>query len=110
MKCVGAFLVALCIALPVSAQTTAVPAPAPAVSAQYEFMMARQLENGGDLAGAKAALERAIKLDPSSAELHAELAGYHARQDDADDALKEANQALNALKNDAVRGAAVLQV
>ena len=97
MKCFGALATAsgiavLSIAVPASAQTAATPQPA--VSAQYEFMMARQLENGGDIAGAKAALDRAIKLDPNSAELHAELAGYHARQDDADNAVKEANQAL----------------
>ncbi len=42
-------------------------------------MMARRLEAAGDAPGALAALERAKKLDPQSAEISAEIAGYYAR-------------------------------
>lgn len=88
----GALVLVLAVAAPLQAQT---PAPAPSSSsAFYEFMMARRLESAGDVAGALAALQRAQKLDPSSAELHAELAGYYARQNKANEAVAEANLAL----------------
>ncbi|MEO8679469.1 MAG: tetratricopeptide repeat protein [Vicinamibacterales bacterium] len=87
----GALILVLAVAAPLQAQT---PEPAPPSSAFYEFMMARRLESSGDTAGALAALQRAQKLDPASAELHAELAGYYARQNKAADAVTEANLAL----------------
>jgi tetratricopeptide (TPR) repeat protein len=92
LRC-AALLVALVIAAPVQAQTPA-PLATPAASAFYEFMIARRLEATGDAAGALAALQRALKLDPASAELHAELAGYYARQNKANEAVAEANIAL----------------
>jgi tetratricopeptide (TPR) repeat protein len=56
--------------------------------------MARRLEAEGDMPGALAALDRARKLDPASAELSAELAGYYSRQDRLPDAVAAAEQAL----------------
>ena len=87
----GALLVVLAVAAPLQAQT---PEPVSSSSAFYEFMMARRLETSGDSAGALAALQRAQKIDPLSAELHAELAGFYARQNKATDAVTEATQAL----------------
>lgn len=62
--------------------------------AYYEFMLARRLEAQGDEAGALDALKRALALDPKSAELHAELAGFYARQNQGEEAVAAAEQAL----------------
>jgi tetratricopeptide (TPR) repeat protein len=57
-------------------------------------MLARRLEAQGDEKAALEALKRAIALDPKSAELHAELAGFHARQNNGEEAVAAAEQAL----------------
>ena len=57
-------------------------------------MLARRLESQGDTAGALAALKRAQALDPKSAEILAEIAGFHARQNDGLEAIKAGEQAL----------------
>ena len=62
--------------------------------AYFEFMLARRLEAQGNEQGALDALKRAITLDPKSAELHAELAGFHARQNNGEEAVAAAEQAL----------------
>jgi len=74
-------------------QTAAVPVDAKA-QAFYEFMMARRLEAAGDVAGSMASLQRAQKLDPDSAEIAAEMAGAHARQEQAAPAILQAKLAL----------------
>lgn len=79
---------------PALAQTTATPPPDSRAQAMYEFMMARRLESTGDGPGALAALERARKLDPQSAEISAEIAGYYFRNERAAEAVKNAEQAL----------------
>lgn len=88
-------LVVLVAAVPAAAQP---PAPAPSrpanAAAMYEFLIARRAESNNDPAAAQAALERAVALDPQSAELHAELAGFFARQNKAADAVREAERAL----------------
>jgi tetratricopeptide (TPR) repeat protein len=81
------------VAAPARAQTTAPSAPPPA-QAYFEFMLARRLEAQGDTTGALAALERAQTLDPRSAEIFAEMAGFHARQNDGDKAIAAAEKAL----------------
>lgn len=68
--------------------------PASTTDAAYYFMLGRHLEGQGKIDEAIAAQKRAIGLDPRSAELHAELAGLYARQDNAVDALREAEAAL----------------
>jgi tetratricopeptide (TPR) repeat protein len=94
-----------------AAQTPAPPASptAPTISAQayYEFMLARRLEADGDTAGAVAALERAQKLDPDSAELLAERAALHARQNEGEPARAAAERAL-ALEPDNVEAHRIL--
>ena len=70
-------------------------APAdPKAQALFEFLMARRMEAAGDTAGALAALERARKLDPASAEIAAEIAGNHSRQDRMAEAVAAGEQAL----------------
>ena len=87
-----AVVLVLLSATPAAAQT---PAPVPgATDALYQFLLARRLESSGDAEGALAALKRAQSLDPKSAELHAELAGYHARANQTEDAVAEGERAL----------------
>jgi len=73
------------------------PAPVLAQSADpyLEFLLGRRLEQDGDAKGAVAALERAAAADPSSAEIRAELAGLHMRQNDVPAAEKAARDALS---------------
>lgn len=67
---------------------------APSAQAYYEFLLARRLESDGDTKGALAALERAEKLDPASAEVLAERAALHARQNQGPQAREAAERAL----------------
>ena len=62
--------------------------------AAYQFLLARHLESIGRVEEAIKAYERAIALDSGSAELRAELAGLYARQDNALDAVANAEAAL----------------
>jgi len=78
---------------PASAQPSSAAAQPPG-EAYFEFLIARRLEAQGDNAGALAALKRALALDPKSAEINAELAGFHARQNNGEEAVAAAEQAL----------------
>jgi tetratricopeptide (TPR) repeat protein len=60
-----------------------------------DFLLARRLEQDGDVKGAQTALERAAAEDPESAEIRAELAAFHMRQNDAAAAEKAARDALS---------------
>ncbi len=75
----------------------AVPAVAAAQEGDsyLEFLLARRLEQDGDVKGALAALERAAAADPKSAEIRAELAAFHMRQNDAAAAEQAAGEALS---------------
>ncbi len=68
--------------------------PAPTEGPGYYFMLGKQLEGTGQNDQALAAFTRAIALDPDSAELRAELAGFYARQNNAVDAVRVAEEAL----------------
>lgn len=70
------------------------PAAADHAQAYFEFLLARRLEGQNDAAGARQALKRAIALDPKSSELRAELAGFHARQNEGPEAVAAAEAAL----------------
>jgi tetratricopeptide (TPR) repeat protein len=81
------------------AQTATPPSPSAAArpassAAMYEFMLARRAEAQDDVATAEAALARAVALDPASAELRAEQAGFFARQNRAGDAVAAAERAV----------------
>jgi len=75
-------------------EQTAAPVADPKAQALFEFLMARRMEAAGDTAGALAALERARKLDPASAEIAAEIAGNYSRQDRMGEAVAAGEQAL----------------
>ncbi len=79
----------------------AIQAPAPATSqadaqgdAKYYFLLGRSLEGAGKVDQAVDALQKAIALEPGSAEPRAELAGLYARQDKAREAVQAAEDAL----------------
>jgi tetratricopeptide (TPR) repeat protein len=95
--CAAVALLAALIAAPVAAQPTAPAAGAPRPAnpeAMYEFLLARRAEANDDVAAAQAALERAVTIDPGSAELQAELAGFFARQNRAVEAVAAAERAV----------------
>ena len=87
-----------CIAGTASAQQASAAGQSPAgqspPEAYFEFLLARHLEAQGDNAKALEALKRALALDPKSAELNAELAGFHARQNNGEEAVAAAERAL----------------
>lgn len=97
---------------PAAAQDPA-PAAAPAARrptsgpAMYEFLLARRAEGEENVAAAQTALERAVTLDPTSAELQAELAAFHARQNHPAEAVKSAERAV-ALDADSEEGHRIL--
>ena len=92
---VAAILVLSCAAGVRAESQAPQPQPAPSTAqAYFEFLLARRLEAQGDTAGALAALKRAQTLDPKSAEMHAEIAGFYARQNKATEAVDAAERAL----------------
>ena len=66
----------------------------PVAGAYFEFLLGRQLEDKGDVDGAAAAFQRAMKLDPASADVPAELAGLYARQSRVRESIEAASAAL----------------
>ena len=62
--------------------------------AYLSFLMARRLEAEGDNSGALAALKRAATADPRSAEIQAEMAGFHLRHNERPEAEAAAKAAL----------------
>lgn len=63
-------------------------------SAGYHFLVARHLEDTGRIEEAIAALNKALELEPGSAEIRAELASIYARQNRAVEAIETAEAAL----------------
>jgi tetratricopeptide (TPR) repeat protein len=62
--------------------------------AYLSFLMGRRLEAEGDNSGALAALKRAAAADPKSAEIQAEIAGFHLRHNERPEAEAAAKAAL----------------
>jgi tetratricopeptide (TPR) repeat protein len=82
-------------AKPSGTQAGRAPADADPIAGAYaEFLLSRQLEDKGDVDGAAAALRRAMKLDPTSADIPAELAGLYARQSRVRESVEAAGAAL----------------
>ena len=93
-------LAGLLAGAPAGAQPAAPAAPAspdarPNSDAMYEFLVARRAEAEDNPSAAEAALQRAVTLDPTSAELRAEQAGFYARQNRATDAVAAAERAVS---------------
>lgn len=92
MRLTALMLTASLVAAP--AAWAQAPAAEPAPTAGFYFLLGRHLETEGKVDEAIAAHQRAIALEPSSAELKAELAALFARQDRALEAIETAEQAL----------------
>ncbi|HEY7499402.1 MAG TPA: tetratricopeptide repeat protein [Vicinamibacterales bacterium] len=93
------FAAALVLGGAADARALALEAPqaqpgATAEDASYFFLAGRRLESAGRIDEAIAAHKRAIELDPKSAELRAELAGVYERQNNALEAARQAEAAL----------------
>jgi len=69
--------------------------------AYYEFLRGRHLESLGRPSEALDAYERAAKADPASAQVRAEIAALHARNNRPDEAIAAARQALTLDGNNA---------
>jgi tetratricopeptide (TPR) repeat protein len=96
------FLIALVVAVqaiagsPAAAAQPAQNAGDHRAEAYFAFLQGRHLEGEGDVDAAVEAFRKAIALDPSAAEIQAELAGLYARQNRAHEAVTAAEQALTA--------------
>src|SRR5262245_26964543 len=91
-----ALVAALIISLPVhhaAAQTAPTP-PTSVAEAYAQFLIGHHLEEDDDTDGAIAAYKRAIALDPSAADITAELAGLYLRQNKVQEAMSTAQAAL----------------
>jgi tetratricopeptide (TPR) repeat protein len=75
--------------------------------AYYLFLSARRRESEGDINGAIDLYQQAAKLDPSSGDIPAELAGLYARQNRAKEAIATAESALR-INPDTVEAHSVL--
>ena len=78
-------------AAPVSAQTPTPPDRA--ADAYHQYLLGQRLEDS-DSEGAISAYKRAMTLDPRSADVAAELAGFYMRQNRVLEAMTTAEQAL----------------
>jgi tetratricopeptide (TPR) repeat protein len=71
------------------------PAPPDRVAEAYaQFLLGHHLDENDDETGAIAAYKRAMELDPTAADIPAELAGLYLRQDKVQEAMTTAEQAL----------------
>ena len=70
------------------------PPPEKVAEAYTQFLLAHHLDEMDDTNGAIAAFKRAIALDPTAADVPAELAGLYLRQSKLEDAKAAAEQAL----------------
>lgn len=70
------------------------PKPDRVAEAYQQFLLGHYLDERDDEAGAIAAYKRAIELDPSAADIPAELAALYLRENKIQDAMATAEQAL----------------
>ena len=98
----GVLLVLLAVPVAGSAQSGRQSRGAPVAAstssgvaeAYDQFMVGLGLERNDEVEGAVAAYKRAMALDPSAAEVPAELAGLYMRQNRINEAMSTAEQAL----------------
>jgi tetratricopeptide (TPR) repeat protein len=83
-------------AAPARAQRAAPPPSTPdkIAEAYNQFLLGHRLEDKDDEAGAVAAYKRAMELDPTAADIPAELAGLYLRQNKVKEAMDAAEAAL----------------
>jgi len=79
---------------PRSATPAATPQSSNAAEAYDQYLLARRLEREDNIEGAIAAFKRAATLQPTAADITAELAALYMRQNRVGDAMTTAEQAL----------------
>jgi tetratricopeptide (TPR) repeat protein len=85
----------LSVSVPHAAAAQAAPALSQNVAEAYaQFLLGHHLEEDDDIDGAIAAYKRAMALDPTAADINAQLAGLYLRQNKIQDAMATAEQAL----------------
>jgi tetratricopeptide (TPR) repeat protein len=85
----------LSVFFPHAAASQTAPASSPNVAEAYaQFLLGHHLEEDDDIDGAIAAYKRAMALDPTAADITAQLAGLYLRQNKIEDAMTIAEQAL----------------
>ncbi|HYM24412.1 MAG TPA: tetratricopeptide repeat protein [Vicinamibacterales bacterium] len=86
------------VALVVTAMPAAAQAPAPPQSsvaeAYSQFLLGHHLDESDDEAGAIAAYTRAMELDPTAADIPAELAALYLRENKTQEAMSTAERSL----------------
>ena len=90
-------LLLLFAVIPVAAAAQGTQSAPPALTgetASYYFLLARHYENTGRVSEAVAAFQKALELEPKSAEIRAQLAALYARVDRAVEAVDAAEEAL----------------
>src|SRR5258707_9108060 len=70
----------------------ATPAPDKLAEAYAQFLLGHRAEENEDEAGAITAYKRAMELDPSAADIPAELGGLYLRQNKVQEAMAAAEQ------------------
>jgi tetratricopeptide (TPR) repeat protein len=85
----------LSVFVPHAAAAQTAPASSPNVAEAYaQFLLGHHLEEDDDIDGAIAAYKRAMALDPTAADITAQLAGLYLRQNKIQEAMATAEQAL----------------
>jgi tetratricopeptide (TPR) repeat protein len=85
----------LSVSLPHAVAAQTVSRQAPNVAEAYaQFLLGHHLEEDDDVAGAVAAYKRAMALDPTAADITAQLAALYLRENKVQDAMSTAEQAL----------------
>jgi tetratricopeptide (TPR) repeat protein len=88
----AALVASLSLVLPLSA--AAQSKPDRTADAYSQFLLGHHLDEADDEAGAIAAYKKAMELDPTAAEIPAELAALYLRENNIQDAITLAEQAL----------------
>lgn len=95
-----AAILGVCVPLAASAQPSSraprasQPTPDRTAEAYAQFLLGHHLDERDDTDGAIAAYKRAMELDPTAADITAELAALYLRQNKIQDAMATAEQAL----------------
>jgi len=86
---------ALSVSIPCAAAAQTAPAQSSSVAEAYaQFLLGHHLEEDDNVDGAITAYKRAMALDPTAADITAQLAGLYLRQNKIQDAMATAEQAL----------------
>src|SRR4029450_11909423 len=87
-------VLAAALTVTISAAAGAQPKPDRVAEAYAQFLLGHHLDERDDETGASAAYQRAMELDPTSADIPGELAAVYLRQNKVQEAMTTAEQAV----------------